>query len=188
MCSGTVPLKVQPDDPITVVFDDLEMWDGVPVEQQSVFFAGRQIAYDDSCTIREAGLQHRSTLHLTVRGLRGGGGMRIFVNTATGKKITITVASTDSVQTIKTRIQDQECITTSDRYLSFNGNQLEDDRTLVQYGIRANATLQLIAKTKYGIRANAPHQLIAKTKRGEIRIFIKMFMGYICLQKSIDSI
>jgi hypothetical protein len=40
--------------------------------------------------------------------LRGGSGMQIFVKTLTGKTITLDVESSDTIETVKQKIQDKE--------------------------------------------------------------------------------
>ncbi|KAF7033547.1 hypothetical protein CFC21_044630 [Triticum aestivum] len=68
-------------------------------------------------------------------------GMHIFVKNPTGRTIRLKVHSSDTLYTIKAKIQQQYC-------LVFDGVHLEDNHTLAHYGIQHDTTIDPQEKMK----------------------------------------
>ncbi|KAH3761620.1 Ubiquitin-ribosomal protein L40 fusion protein [Pelomyxa schiedti] len=87
--------------------------------------------------------------------------MQIFVRTATGGTITLDVEPTDTVRSLKAKLEDRGEISVEQQRLVFSGKVLEDERALHEYRIQKESVVHLVVRLRggpgYYIRCTLPN-------------------------------
>ena len=131
----TITLEVERADTIENVKRKIQDEEGIPTDQQCLIFAGKQL--EDGRCLSDYNVPIEATLHLVIRPHSG---MQVFVKTLTGMKITLEVEPSDTIENVKTKIQDEEGIPPDYQCLIFAGKVLEDGRCLSEYNVRRKST------------------------------------------------
>jgi len=91
--------------------------------------------------------------------------MQLFVKLPEGDKtITLEVEATDTIDTVKALIQGKESIPRAQQRLIFGEQQLEDGRTLSDYDIKKNSTVNLLLGLAGGAARKRGRDEVGETK------------------------
>ena len=108
---------------------------------------------DDNIIFSEYEINENSTLDIFVP-LNGGGNeggtKQIFIKTLQGKTMTLEVTDDDTIASVKQKIFEKENIPQDQQRLVFNGKQLEDNMTIGDYNIQADANIHLVLRLRGG--------------------------------------
>jgi len=133
----TITLSVEPSTSMTKIKSKIQDKEGIPSEKQRLFYGGKEL--EDRHTLKEYNIQGQSTLHLCVT-------MTIYMMAPTGKRTTLHVLPSDSINEVKKKIYSKEGIPPDEQTLTFDGKEMENSRTLNDYNIEKESTIHLISR------------------------------------------
>ena len=134
-------LHVNPFDSIESVKTRIQDKEGIPTDQQRLCFAEKVL--EDDGTLYGYRIYHKSILLLAVE---------IFVKTLSGKMILLDVLPSDTIGTVKKKIEKLEGYSPEKTlHLAYDGRQLNDDATLAQNNIQMRSILHEVESNTEGM-------------------------------------
>jgi len=144
--SGKRPsLSVHASDTVDQVKALIAEKEGIAADQQRLLFGTKHL--NGASTLADYNIEDESTLHLVAVDSSGmNPGMKVVIKILKGSTLKFDVYSTDTILSIKERIESDEGIPTDSQRLVFAGKQLDDAGLLRDYAIPDEAILHMVKK------------------------------------------
>ncbi|GMI70394.1 ubiquitin 4 [Hibiscus trionum] len=159
----TVALKVKPDETIKNLKALLYEKGIVSSNIQGLFFSGNLLEDDERLV--DHGIQRDSTLHVLLRNVDG---VKLLVKIPSQQRTLVVEARAhDTVQSIKSSIGVNEGIELDQFSLIYNGQVLQENRTLISLDVKDDSTIHVVFSQKdvlLSVYVKAPTGEVAKLK------------------------
>ena len=139
----TLTLEIQSSDTIGNLKTKIQNVIGIPPYQQTLTFAEQTLL--DTHRLSDYSIQNESMIKLSK-------GMIIFIKALTGKCITLEVEHSDTIENIKSKIQDKEGIPPEYQLLVFAGKEMDDEYTLSDYNVGTDSTIHFLLKFNISVK------------------------------------
>ena len=172
-----IKIKAKSDSSIQMVKLKIEMKKGIPSDQQKLVYNGRQLL--DKRTLNYYQIKENSCVNLGLRAVN----MQITICTFDFKELQLAVASNDTVEYVKSLIEDQEHHAIEHQVLMRDDIKLENNRILSDYHIKSdkillflNNKIQFYVQTNNGILAKFDSRTDIATKQLKAMISAKLLV------------
>ena len=141
--NDTIPFDLNTTVSIMEVKTMIEKRNGIPVSEQRLFYSDQIL--DDDKTLADYNITNRSSLRLIRKGAYRE--IEIYVKTLIGQ-FALRVGACDTIAVIKDKICERQGLSPDEQRIIFNGRNLEDKRTLADYGIIMGSVLTLVLRLR----------------------------------------
>jgi ubiquitin C len=141
-----IDLHVDSSDSIASIKTKIHELHAIEPRDQTFFFQGRKL--NSHLTLWDEHVDDGATLQLLIYRMRSS--MSVCVKTLTGSTFNLEVSSSDTVEEVKSKIQDSHGLPSDRQRLIFAGKQMADDQTLHDYRVDVESIIHLVLRSIYG--------------------------------------
>ncbi|XP_033222186.1 polyubiquitin-like [Belonocnema kinseyi] len=136
--SKTIRMDYNPADKVSTIKSEIERLEGIPIFLQRLKFNNEEMNNHNSLESYQIKIDSCLQLDLCYQE------MQIMIQNRTGKIRNFDVKASDTIQEIKAKIQEKDGFNPKHQYLLFEGEELENEKSLSDYNIRTKSTLHLV--------------------------------------------
>ena len=134
----TIPLA--PKDTVLDIKNKIEARTGMLPKKQIVSYKDNELL-NENTTVKNIGIREGDNLRVDVLKIP------IIVNTMDGQKIGVMIDPSDPISEIKKQVQDEACVPADNQRLFMGGEELNDEKSPEEYGIKEGAELDMEPKS-----------------------------------------
>ncbi|ELT97674.1 hypothetical protein CAPTEDRAFT_147724 [Capitella teleta] len=139
-CTGkTITIDVEGSETIESVKEKINAKDGTPVERQRVIYAGKLLRND--LTVDDFDIKRECNIQMLIFSQS----FQVFVKTCTGKTITIDVDRSETIESVKEKINAKDGTPVQRQKLRYAGKFLRNDLTVDDFDIKRECTIQMLS-------------------------------------------
>lgn len=136
----TITFDVKSSTTIKELKNKIEEKENISTNIQRILFCGKTL--EDNKTLSYYNIQNESTIHLIICVIKNK--IRIFIKKLSGIEFTLYVKPSELISDVKARILYKDGVPYNQQRLIFNGKQLEDGTTLLDYNIKEDSIIHLV--------------------------------------------
>lgn len=136
--SKTIRLGYNPADKVSTIKSEIERMKGIPIFLQRLKFNNEEMKNHRSLESYQIKIDSSLQLDLCYQE------MQIMIQNRTGKIRNFEVKASDTIREIKVKIQEKDGFNPDHQSLLFDGEELENEKSLSDYKIRTKSTLHLV--------------------------------------------
>ncbi|CAG8786010.1 12552_t:CDS:1 [Dentiscutata erythropus] len=141
-----LPLEICSADTISQVKQKIQNKNSIKIENQELFLSGKKLEDNKTVKSYNIGLDEKIRLVQKTEGL-----IQVFIKGVEGKSTAIFIKPTSTVLELKRSYNEKEKIPVKEQRLIHSSKQLEDNKKLLNYGIKHDSTIHLLMRLHGGL-------------------------------------
>lgn len=142
---NTFNLNIGDSETVGKLKELIEEKEKIPINKQKLYFNGIELE-DNNRKLSDYEIKNDDSVSLVSLIQE----IQVFVKTLNNKSITLKVKLENTVKDLKELIKEKEGHKVEEQRLNFNGKELDNSKTLFEYGVQSESTFHCVTRLKGG--------------------------------------